>query len=463
MSGAKCHHGYSHAKGCSHLGLGSFGRMFPELDPLFTSSELIEALGKPKGLMDTLPSKKTKDSDIPAAYTFFAQFIDHDVTLDVTSKLESDVIQNADKLPNLRSMSLDLDCVYGFGPEASPHLYSNDEEGKLLLGNSKNPNDLARAKDDTALIGDPRNDENMFVSQLQLLFIRFHNTFIDMGMDFEEAQRQCRNHYQYIVLHDFLKRICDPEIYGIALKNIYKKSYPFKYEPSEHGKLDMPVEFSVAAYRFGHSMVRSVYPVNAKELKVELFSEKFNTGGFSHVPKALTVDWRYLLDVSNRVSYARSKDIDEKLARELNDLPFMKENEPDPNKRSLSFRNLLRARSLGLPSGQSVAKSLYDCGYPIDCEVDLKLSKVDGYSSLNATLKKELKEQTPLFFYILRESILSPNLGKVGSAILMEVFGGMLVNCSTTYLHDEAWEPSKDISCSDNELTLKDIVNFIST
>lgn len=460
MSKAQCHHGYSRAKGCSHLGLGSFGRLFPELDPLFTSSDLIEALGKPEGLMDTL--SPTSDSDIPAAYTFLAQFVDHDITLDVNSKLDSDWIQNANKLPNLRSVSLDLDCVYGFGPEASPHLYDNDEEGKLLSGNPQNKNDLARAKDGTALIGDPRNDENIFVSQLQLVFIRFHNKFIDQGLHFEEAQRQCRNHYQYIVLHDFLKRVCDPQIFDLALKKIYQHDYPLKFEPDRHGKLEMPVEFSVAAYRFGHSMVRSIYPINAKYLKVELFSEKFNTGGFSRVPKELTIDWRYLLDLDSKIKYAKSKNIDEKLAKELNDLPFMQSSEPNPNKRSLSFRNLLRSRSLGLPSGQSVAKALAECGYPIDTDVNLKLEKIKGFSSLSAKLKAELKDQTPLFFYILRESINSPNLGQVGSAILMEVFGGMLVNCSTSYLEDEDWEPNKDIVCSDNQLTLRDIVKFSS-
>jgi len=199
-----CHHGTASARGCAHLGLGTFGRLFPELDPLFTSNGLIEALGRPGGLMDTRGA--SPDSDIPAAYTFFAQFVDHDITLDTTSRLESDWVQDPHKVPNLRSASLDLDCVYGFGPEASPHLYDGNS-GKLLTGNDTNDEDLARAKDGTALIGDPRNDENIFVSQLQLLFHKFHNKLIDAGHDFESAQQEARYHYQYIVLHDFLQRV----------------------------------------------------------------------------------------------------------------------------------------------------------------------------------------------------------------------------------------------------------------
>ena len=458
MTHPVCHHGTSPARGCSHMGLGTFGRMFPELDPLYTSSELIETLGRPGGLMDT--TGRSTDSNIPAAYTFFAQFIDHDITLDVTSCLESDRVQEADKLPNLRSASLDLDCVYGFGPEASPHLYDGNS-GKLLTGNATNPDDLARAKDGTALIGDPRNDENLFVSQLQLVFIRFHNKLIDAGLEFEEAQKEARYHYQYIVLHDFLKRVCDPVVYPFALDNMYRHNYPFKSCIDELGRLTMPVEFSVAAYRFGHSMVRSFYPVNRFYRRIELFAENFGTTGFTAIPKKLTVDWRYLLDI-DRTAYAKSRAIDELLAKELNDLPFMRGGEPDPNKRSLSFRNLLRGRSLGLPSGQDVAAALADCGYDLDPGFDLKLTQVRGYNTLSRDLKAELKEKTPLFFYILRESKFGAGLGRTGSAILMEVFGAMLTQCSTSYLNAECWEPSKDIVSSDHELSLRDIVAYIS-
>ena len=451
-----CHHGVSPARGCSHMGLGTFGRMFPDLAPLFTSTELIEKLGQPRGLMDTVG--RSPDSDIPAAYTFFAQFIDHDITLDVTSCLESDQVQDVDKLPNLRSASLDMDCVYGFGPEASPHLYDGE---KLLTGNDTNPNDLARAKDGTALIGDPRNDENLFLSQLQLVFIRFHNKLIDSGLGFEEAQTEARYHYQYIVLHDYLKRVCDPVIYNFALENLYRRNYPFKTCTDDCGRLIMPVEFSVAAYRFGHTMVRSEYPANVKYKKVELFDEEFGTLGFSAVPKKLTVDWRFLLDVDN-TPYAKSRAIDELLAKELNDLPFMRDSEPDPNKRSLSFRNLMRGRSLGLPSGQDVAGALADCGYDLCADFDLKLSQVRGYNNLSRELKAELKEQTPLFFYILRESKFGDGLGRVGSAILMEVFAAMLTHCENSYINADCWEPSTDIVSSDHELSLRDIVNYIS-
>ncbi len=457
------HHGITNGKGCAHAGLGRFGRLFQDLPPLFTHTSVIEALGRPGGLMD---SDRTQDSDIPAGYTFFAQFVDHDITLDTGSQLESDQVQDVDALPNLRTPSLDLDCVYGFGPEASPHLYDNANAGKLLTGTSANPEDLARASDGTALIGDPRNDENIFVNQMQNVFIKMHNRFIDRGLNFEEAQRECRYHYQYVVLHDFLRRVCDPAIYKLVLDHLYRHAYPLCYGLDAHGKLPMPVEFSVAAYRFGHSLVRSKYSVRqqsdsgTRKKTIDLFDEQFGTGGFTPLPPELIVDWSLLLPLSNQAPDL-SKAIDGKLATELNDLPFLRMDEPNPFKRSLSFRNLLRGRSLGLPSGQAAASALADCGYPIEPET-LKLpnARFPSFKALSPKEQLELTTQTPLFFYGLVEGGDPNHLGPTASAILLEVFGGMLVHCGS-YLQAD-WEPDPEIACSDHELELGDLVRYAS-
>lgn len=463
MSKIACHHGVVQGRGCSHLELGSFGRLFPDLPALYTHSSLIEALGKPGGLMD---GDKTPDSDIPAGYTFFAQFVDHDVTLDVQSQLDSDWVQDVDKLANFRSASLDLDCVYGFGPDASPHLYNNAKPGKLLTGTRKNPDDLARAPDGTALIGDPRNDENIFVNQMQNVFIKLHNRFIDDGLEFEDAQRECRYHYQYVVLHDLLKRVCDPDTYKFAIDKLYRHDFPLCYGADEHGKLAMPVEFSTAAYRFGHSMVRSKYTIKQKtpggserRKVIDLFDEEFLTEGFTPIPPTIRVDWSLLLPIG-RAKPDMSKAIDGKLATELNNLPFLSPGEPNPNKRSLAFRNLLRGRSLGLPSGQAVAEAFADCGYAIEAE-KLSLSKrqFPGIDKLSTKDRAALECETPLFFYLLAEGGKKNSLGPTGSAILLEVFGGMLMYCDNTYLKAN-WSPDADIAAGDHELTLGDLVVY---
>ncbi len=173
-------------------------------------------------------------SDIPAGYVFFAQFVDHDITLDTRSELISDKPQDPSKLPNLRSPSLDLDCVYGFGPEANPHLYEGGAPGRLVVGNDLNRNDLARNGAGTALIGDPRNDENIFVSQMKLAWIRFHNRMLDRQIGgildprtrFEKIQKDVRHHYQFVVFNDFLRRVCNDKIFAYAKSNLYTGGYP---------------------------------------------------------------------------------------------------------------------------------------------------------------------------------------------------------------------------------------------
>src|ERR687889_1130495 len=110
--------------------------------------------------------------------------------------------------------------------------------------------------DREARIGDPRDDENLIVAQLHVAFLRAHNRLVNQGEDFVGARRLLRQHYQHIVLHDFLKKIADPLVVDetIAQNRVYT--------PGED-RLFMLLEFSVAAYRLGHSMVRSQYNFNA--------------------------------------------------------------------------------------------------------------------------------------------------------------------------------------------------------
>lgn len=306
MKTCNSRHGVSKGRGCNHLRLGNFCKLLPKLPTWaddFGINDQCEAenvmaiLGSPGGIMHDSTSSSL-DSSIPAAYTFFAQFIDHDVTLDVDSNLHGQALneEKINELPNMRSASLDLDCVYGFGPDVMPFLYDQTQPGRLLVGNTINSNDLPRNEQGRALIGDPRNDENIFLSQMQLLFFRFHNKRI-IGRTFEEAQRDVRFHYQWLVLHDFLRRVCDSGIYDYALHEISGGKYPKCSIKDNCGRICMPVEFSVAAYRFGHSLVRSQYPANANYPVIDLFDERFGTEGFSPVPPELTVNWCYLLDV----------------------------------------------------------------------------------------------------------------------------------------------------------------------
>ena len=448
-----CHHGIAKARGCSHIAVGKFSHLFPKLTPLLITEEEAAAIGGPGGVMHDFDSGSA-DSTVPVGYIFFAQFVDHDVTLDVSSALrpaaDSDQAKDvhafvANKLGNVRSASLDLDCVYGFGPEGSPQIYAGDH-----LGVAANGLDLPRSPGGVALIGDPRNDENIFIAQIHLAFHQLHNRIFDERVHqrditqrgwrrFEAAQRETRYHYQFVVLFDFLKRICDPKVFAYAAGKLCdpKAKFPLCYGPDKHGKLPMPVEFSTAAYRVGHTMVRDSYALNAQHREVQLFDEAFGTLGFTALPEELAPDWRFLLQLDDCVTPHMSKAFDPAFADELMNLPIV--GSRNPNDRALAFRNLMRASALGVASGQAIAGALRDKGYPLDV-ADLKLDEVHGWKRVEAVLHKsgnDLSKATPLFYYLLRESELvsgGTHYGPLGSALLMEVFGGMLRLCNDSFV-----------------------------
>ena len=202
---------------------GSFGRIFRSLPPaVFGASEadnianlikLGAAMSSDADPADPKDGKDDEESGIPALYTYLGQFIDHDLTFDPASSLQKQ--NDPDALVDFRSPAFDLDNVYGRGPSDQPYLYDGGDA--FLLGDPIHGGTDPRARDlprnsaqvRRALIGDPRNDENALVSQLQGLFLRFHNRILadNQGISFENAQSLLRFYYQYVILHDFLPRI----------------------------------------------------------------------------------------------------------------------------------------------------------------------------------------------------------------------------------------------------------------
>jgi hypothetical protein len=458
MTSAPIHpHGATKARGCSHIAPSKFSKLFPDATPVAVTPEEAALIGGPGGLMHDFDGS-SGDSAVPAGYIFFSQFIDHDITLDTTTDLRGDPrsVHQIAEVANIRSPSLDLDCVYGFGPEASPHIYDGDRPGRLAI--APNGRDLARSPTGAALIGDPRNDENIFVAQMHLLFHRFHNKLYNERVyqepgeaefhRFEKAQEETRYHYQWLVLFDLLKRICDRDVYKHAAHKLIDgdKNFPYFFGP-DHGKLTMPVEFSVAAYRVGHTMVRSEYAVNDRNLDVELFDERFRALGFGEVPEDLVVDWRYMLPVDRCLRPRMSKAFDPLLADEIQNMPRPVVNSNNPADRALAFRNLLRGNVMSLTSGQEAAKLLRDKGYPIPTPDVNPLDEVPGWKAVHDR-NPGLTKATPLFYYILLESRVrngGQRFGPVGSAILMDVFGGMLKYCNS-FLDKKDWNPDPCVS-----------------
>jgi hypothetical protein len=396
---------------------------------------------------------------------FFGQFIDHDLTLDLTSRF--DRINEPGAITNFRTPTLDLDCIYGDGPEGSPFLYfafpSQDAKSvfngaKLLTGadlqgaTPEQADDLLRNSNGIAVIGDPRNDENRVVSQLQLAMIRVHNRVVEhLCSDelsgahlFEEARRLTTWLYQWVVLHDFLTTMVGAPVVSDILGNGRRIYAPTGRQQT----LDpfIPVEFSVAAYRFGHSMIPQQVRIRAGEDRVEVFSAELGQG-FSPVPSLnAVVQWQQVLDLSDP-SVDRADKLDLELAADLLSLPFVNGTAAE---KSLATRNMMRGQAFRLPSGETVARA---CCRP-DSEIDAVVTQV---SACTAGLAADLSSGIPLWLYLLAEAQVvgkestpgvfesGEGLGPVGARIVGETLIGILeLDPESFFGRDRSWSPSSE-------------------
>ena len=424
------HHGLTMHRGmdvgCSRFAKeGRFGRLFYGLPSHQPADELLERLGLPGGPMDGGAAGGADSPTIPAGFTFFGQFIDHDITLDVTSSLERQ--NDPAAVENFRTPLLELDNVYRSGPDVDPYLYdfvNGRFTGKLVYGTPANPNDLQRAKNGRAIIGDPRNDENALISQLQLTFIKFHNAVVDAtaspGLQgnslFEEAQRIVRWTYQYIIVKEFL-----PLIVGQAMVDSILNDGCMCYE-WDRPHPPIPVEFAVAAYRYGHSQVRQTYKVNdATAQPLDLFGSALGMG-FQPIAPQHVVQWRHFFKVPGNAQVPQmGKKIDTVLAPGLLNLPFVAD--PRPARKSLASRNLVRAKSFSLPSGEAAARAM----------------KLQPLAAAQNPIGDMGLRETPLWFYLLKEAAVTSgagadHLGPVGGRIVAEVLLGLLLGDPMSYL-----------------------------
>ncbi|HEY9763903.1 MAG TPA: heme peroxidase family protein [Trichocoleus sp.] len=418
---------------------GRFGRMFHCVRPFAQDTPAVRnalmEMGKAGGVMDPGNTNNPENPSILAGFTFLGQFIDHDLTFDPTSSLERQ--SDPEAIENFRTPSFELDSVYGAGPAASPFLYERDREnrGKLLI-DAERPHDLPRNSQGVALLGDPRNDENIIVSQLHLAFVKFHNAVYDKlkadgvnpGQLFDEAQKLVRWHYQWIVLHEFLPLLVGQEMVDKVLRQ-GRRFYNWRWRREPY----IPVEFSVAAYRFGHSQVRSGYGINAG-FGAAIFVPPGASGedlssGRPLEPRKV-IDWRLFFALDESVTPQRSQRIDTTLSRPLFQLPFG----VAANPASLAQRNLLRHLTFGLPSGQTVARKMG--------VTPLSASELADVGAIDSGLAKS----TPLWFYILREADKRANgqgLGPVGGRIVAEVFIGLLQADALSFVaQNPTWKPT---------------------
>jgi hypothetical protein len=484
--------------------VGRFGRIFPELGALKVPPEALVALGE--AMVEGGANVTGDNPNIPAGFTYLGQFIDHDITLDTTGIAER--ITDIDQVVNFRTPRLDLDCVYGMGPGASPQLYDR-RKGKpalsspnMLLGRTVQgfvgPDvkpglefDLPRSIQGRALIGDHRNDENLLVAQTHVAFLRFHNAVARSmpDADFAQVRQKVIWHYQWMVLHDFLGKLVDMN--DIATSLWKREFYRFE-ELSIYKEPYIPVEFSVAAYRLGHSMVRGGYSHN-RVFPAQPFLRSFVFSGLSGniigelaqdpanapipgepavpaLPSDWINDWRRFYDFgtdegqTDGLARNRSRLLDPYLVGALHDLPGGRKGPGIDlgDHPSLAVRNLARGAKMMLPSGQDVARRM---GVPVVTPDEIEHSGEDG----KVAKTHGLLEQTPLWYYILKEAQLrqkGTRLGRTGSRILAEVFVGLLVGDPESFirknpgwtLEKPTWTPG--LGASPGSFSMIDLLRF---
>ena len=342
--------------------------------------------------------------------------------------------------------------------------------------------------DRAALIGDPRNDENTIISQLHVAFLRAHNKLVDEAAPpnrFKKAKRRLLRHYQYIVLHDFLKQIVESAI----VRDTIKRNRV--YDPDED-EFFMPLEFSVAAYRFGHSMVRSAYDFNLNFNKSGeqtgpndrtipatldlLFTFTALSGqlgfgpGTNTLPENWIIEWENFFDPQGQAGHSKARRIDTELADPLTRLKNIEGNlegsPPENLAAKLAVRNLLRGYLLRLPTGQAVARALR--------------TKLQGVRDIPVLTRQQLRqgaasdeqrqvlndsgfdERTPLWYYILAEAAVlggGQHLGPVGSTIVAEVLVGLVRRSPDSILDPEStWQPN--LPSPEQGRNLADLLRF---
>jgi hypothetical protein len=424
----------------------------PRRDP---GAEAIEALAD---AMVAAKEPSNPNRFVPAGYTYLGQFIDHDLTFDPVSQLGRD--NDPDALVDFRTPRFDLDSLYGSGPRDQPYLYdwrdARHQGVRLLLGGGRWPGqaavDLPRNDQQAALVGDPRNDENVIVGQIHLLFLRFHNAVvawlqskddnnaIEADDLLEEAQRLVRWHYQWVVRHDYLPTVAGTRLDGFTRRHFTWRDGPF-----------MPVEFSGAAFRFGHSMVRPDYVLNddhpAGVPILPAPGSKDDLRGARPLPAAHVIQWHRFFPPpgAKDTTFDQSLNIDRQLAAPLAAVP--------PRGEALARLNLRRGRALGLPAGRDVAHAL---GLPELTDAQLALDDVAEPA------RSALLRATPLWYWLLceaRATARGKHLGPVGRRLVAEVLIGLLEGDPQSYLSQwPAWRP--ELGGTPGRFTMVDLIAF---
>jgi hypothetical protein len=403
--------------------------MFPDLPHLTVDASVLHAIGR---ACDARNASRQEAHTVAAGVPVFGQFIAHNITAD-----RSPVTHHDDEalIRNVRSARFNLEVLYGEGPVGNPFLYWRDDPAKLLLGvnDSGADDDLPRNQEGTALLGDPRQDVHLLISQMHVRMIKAHNRLVDRLREdgvaeaalFDEARRALIWHCQWLCLNDYL-----PAVLGAVRAQHLVADGP-RFFKTQRGVVAIPFEFADAAFRFGHTQMRQAYRLQPGGRELPLFPDLI---GFRPVSADHVIDWALFFDVPGSPPAQRARPIDGCLPLSLLKLPAditgpLDEGEQDYE--SLAVRDLQRGMATGLPSGEDIARFAGERPLSRD-EVGLAAFGWFG--------------DTPLWYYVVKEAQVCEDgerLGPVGSIIVGEVLLGILDGDPESFRSvDPLWKPT---------------------
>jgi hypothetical protein len=423
-----------------------YSRLFRESQSALPEELLHERLsGLGASMFDDknkMPAAQLLHTAIHAGYTYFGQFIAHDLTFDDTPFRDAGIAE-AHETKNFRTPWLDLDSVYGDGPGSNRHggLYASDNMS-FVLGETNSqgvPYDVP-LHNGRPMVADCRNCENAIIRQLHAIFLALHNLAVqDVAAlpreeRFRAAQQRVRWQYQWLVREKFLAAVCTKALFDSVRKDGPRIRYP-------NGQFSIPVEFAHAAGRFGHSLVRQTYQLVPGGGPIPLF-RLFSTAHESRpLPPDVLVKWRHFFGSEE------SARLDRRMADPFGKLsdaeihPFVNSPMPhDPH--SLPIRTLRRGAAMKLATGQQVRDALDPQSriLPPDCDYD-----VDPWDLLESF---QLADETPLWYYVLLEAELNESgtkLGAIGGRLVAEIIESSLRHDPSSFLnhpdYGANWKP----------------------
>jgi hypothetical protein len=377
-------------------------------------------------------------------FTYFGQFLAHDLSHDATPL--GGPYAAPEQTPNYRTPAFDLDHVYGSGPAGSPYLYEGEEGAETFKIGRTVPSGYERdlpIGHGRVLIGDladKRNLDNLVLRQIHVVFLKFHNEAVRQlqnnpdlaearqlprnGTLFERARRLVCWHYQWIIRHDYLPRVVEAGVWKQRASRPAGSAFA------------VPIEFSLAAFRFGHSIVRSTYRLNCRRKNVAIENLMALGQAAAPIRDDDLVEWGAFFDglptSGTRVS---SNFIDTSISRAMHGLSpgtiRLGSEKEAANPSNLPVRTLLRGARARVASGQEVAEALVSRGQIAAAErlTGSELSRDTWDQSGSALRKNALQDNTPLFYYLLKEAEVKTGgltLGPVGSHIVAEVIQSAL-------------------------------------